>query len=64
MDLCDSASVGIMLSGACVAALYDLSWNMKGYVAVLLNDILTASYLVMIKNSKNIQEIPTNCKEG
>ena len=40
-----------MLAGAIIAALTDLTFNAWGYTAVLGNDVLTALYLIMVKNS-------------
>jgi len=39
------------LSGALIAAATDLSFNPRGYAAVLCNDLLTSLYLIMVKNT-------------
>lgn len=44
-------TIAIMLSGAVVAALTDLSFNPKGYAAVFVNNFVTALFLVMIKRT-------------
>lgn len=38
-------------TGAIVAAATDITFNLRGYVAVLANDVLTSLYLIMVKNS-------------
>ena len=43
-------SVCIMISGAIIAAVTDLSFNALAYAAVLFNDVMTALYLSMVKN--------------
>jgi solute carrier family 35 len=52
-------SVAVMLSGAVVAAATDLSFNLFGYAALLLNDLFTAAYLVMVKNSDVAKQLDT-----
>ncbi|CAD7699717.1 unnamed protein product [Ostreobium quekettii] len=52
-------TVGIMISGALIAATTDLHMNTRGYVAVFVNDIFTALYLVLIKNMKAAKELST-----
>ena len=37
--------------GALIAAATDLSFNPRGYAAVLCNDLLTSLYLIMVKNT-------------
>lgn len=44
-------SVGLMLSGAMVAALGDLSFNMIGYVVIFFNDLFTALNGVILKKT-------------
>ena len=44
-------SVGLMLSGAMVAALGDLSFNMVGYVVIFFNDLFTALNGVILKKT-------------
>ncbi len=38
-------------AGAVVAAATDLTFSLYGYVAVVINNFLTALYLIMVKNS-------------
>ena len=38
-------------AGALIAAATDLSFNPRGYAAVLANDVLTSLYLIMVKNT-------------
>lgn len=45
------AAMVIMITGALVAAATDLTFNPKGYAAVLCNDALTSLYLIMVKNT-------------
>ncbi|KFM24403.1 UDP-glucuronic acid/UDP-N-acetylgalactosamine transporter [Auxenochlorella protothecoides] len=45
------AAMSIMIGGALVAAFTDMSFNMRGYAAVLANDLLTSLYLIMVKNN-------------
>lgn len=52
-------SVGIMILGAIIAALTDLTFNLRGYVAVFTNNLFTAAYLVMIKNVKAAKDLTT-----
>lgn len=44
LSACESA-------GAVVAAATDLTFSLYGYVAVVINNFLTALYLIMVKNS-------------
>lgn len=41
----------LMIGGALLAALTDLTFSLRGYLAVLTNDALTSLYLIMVKNS-------------
>ena len=41
----------IAAAGAVVAAATDLTFSLYGYVAVIINNFLTALYLIMVKNS-------------
>lgn len=50
-DRATYAAVAIMVTGALIAAFSDLSFNLKGYLAVFGNDIMTALYLVLVKDS-------------
>ncbi len=43
--------IAMPLSGALIAAATDLSFNPRGYAAVLCNDLLTSLYLIMVKNT-------------
>ncbi|KAK9847135.1 hypothetical protein WJX84_008518 [Apatococcus fuscideae] len=52
-------AVVIMISGALVAAATDLTFNAYGYAAVLFNDFLTASYLIMVKNTPAASALTT-----
>jgi len=45
------SAMGVMIGGALIAAATDLSYNPRGYAAVLCNDVLTALYLIMVKNT-------------
>ena len=44
------AAVAVMVAGALVAAASDLSFNVYGYAAVIVNDLFSAAYLVMLKH--------------
>lgn len=44
-------AMSVMIGGALIAAATDLTYNPRGYAAVLLNDLLTALYLIMVKNT-------------
>ncbi len=44
-------SVGLMLAGALVAALGDLSFNLVGYVVIFFNDVFTALNGVLMKRT-------------
>ena len=44
-------SVGLMLAGAMVAALGDLSFNMIGYIVIFFNDLFTALNGVIMKRT-------------
>jgi len=46
-------SVGMMVSGAIIAASNDLGFNLNGYMFVLLNDFLTAANGVFTKKKLN-----------
>lgn len=52
-------SIGVMILGAVVAAATDLSFNFWGYSAVLLNDLFTAAYLVMLKHFHAVKRLDT-----
>jgi solute carrier family 35 protein len=45
------SAMGVMIGGALIAAATDLTYNPRGYAAVLCNDVLTALYLIMVKNT-------------
>lgn len=42
-----------MAPGAVIAALTDLTFNVRGYAAVFANNLLTALFLVMIKRTSS-----------
>lgn len=44
-------SVGLMLGGALVAALGDLSFNLVGYIVIFFNDLFTALNGVILKRT-------------
>jgi len=52
-DLSTKVNVLIMVSGALIAALNDLSFNLYGYGAVLVNNVFTSLYLVFVKNIRH-----------
>lgn len=54
------SAMGIMISGALIAAATDLTFNPIGYVAVLCNDALTSLYLIMVKNTPVTSGVSTN----
>ncbi|EFN52887.1 hypothetical protein CHLNCDRAFT_26480, partial [Chlorella variabilis] len=45
--------------GALIAAATDLSFNPRGYAAVLCNDLLTSLYLIMVKNTPGTNGLST-----
>lgn len=45
------SAMGIMIGGALIAALTDMTFSLYGYSAVLCNDVLTSLYLIMVKNA-------------
>ncbi|PSC73804.1 UDP-N-acetylglucosamine UDP-glucose GDP-mannose transporter [Micractinium conductrix] len=53
------SAVGVMISGALIAAATDLSFNPRGYAAVLCNDLLTSLYLIMVKNTPGTNGLST-----
>ncbi|DBA68247.1 hypothetical protein WJX79_002261 [Trebouxia sp. C0005] len=50
-DRATIGAVALMIGGAVVAAATDLTFSLYGYVAVVINNFLTALYLIMVKNS-------------
>ena len=54
-----SDTLGNTTAGALVAAATDLTFNAYGYSAVLFNDFLTASYLIMVKNTPAASALTT-----
>jgi len=54
------SAVGIMISGALIASVTDLTFNARGYAAVLVNDLLQAAYLVIVKYVKDVDNLGTN----
>ncbi|KAL4440081.1 hypothetical protein ABPG75_003082 [Micractinium tetrahymenae] len=53
------SAMGIMIGGALMAAATDLSFNPRGYAAVLCNDLLTSLYLIMVKNTPGSNGLST-----
>ncbi|OCT97944.1 UDP-N-acetylglucosamine/UDP-glucose/GDP-mannose transporter [Xenopus laevis] len=51
------ASVTTIIMGALIAASFDLSFNLEGYILVLLNDLFTASYGVYTKEKIDPKEL-------
>lgn len=45
-------SVFVMIFGSVIAATTDPTFNLYGYVSVLLNDLFTSLYLILVKNNK------------
>ena len=58
-DLPTMGAMGIMIGGALIAALTDLSFSPYGYAAVLCNDLLTSLYLIMVKNAPATRNLTT-----
>ncbi len=58
-DLPTLGAMGIMIGGALIAALTDLSFSPYGYAAVLCNDLLTSLYLIMVKNAPATRNLTT-----
>ncbi|KAM8960591.1 nucleotide sugar transporter SLC35D2 [Pelodytes ibericus] len=50
-------SVLLIIVGALIAASFDLSFNLEGYILVLLNDFFTASYGVYTKEKLDPKEL-------
>ncbi|XP_075455319.1 nucleotide sugar transporter SLC35D2 isoform X5 [Ascaphus truei] len=50
-------SVTTIIVGAFIAASFDLSFNLEGYILVFLNDFFTASYGVYTKEKINSKEL-------
>ncbi|CAM9422346.1 unnamed protein product [Laminaria digitata] len=48
-----ASSFGLMIGGAVVAAFFDLSFELVGYLMILSNDFFTAAYGVSIKRALN-----------
>lgn len=46
-----------MTAGAVLAAFTDATFNLVGYSAILVNDVFTAFYLVLVKNIKGIKDL-------
>ncbi|KAE8633270.1 hypothetical protein XENTR_v10001831 [Xenopus tropicalis] len=51
------SSVTTIIMGALIAASFDLSFNLEGYILVLLNDLFTASYGVYTKEKIDPKEL-------
>lgn len=45
-------STGLMIAGAMLAAATDLNFSVSGYAAIAANNLMTALYLVMLKQPK------------
>lgn len=45
----------MMIGGALVAALFDLQYELAGYLLILGNDFFTAAYGISVKQSLNLQ---------
>lgn len=50
-----------MIGGAVVAAMFDLKFELVGYLLVLTNDFFTAAYGVSIKRALNYNIPQTRC---
>ena len=51
-DIWTIVSVTLMLAGALGAAITDLSFSISGYAAVFANNIMSACYMILIKNRR------------
>lgn len=47
------------MTGALLAAATDLTFSVRGYAAVLGNDVLTSLYLIMVKNTPSTSGLTT-----
>lgn len=54
------SAVAIMISGALIASVTDLTFSAQGYAAVFINDLLQAAYLVIVKYVKDLDHLGTN----
>ena len=50
-----------MIGGALVAALFDLKFDLMGYLLILANDFFTAAYGVFIKRALNLSISQMRC---
>lgn len=50
--------------GALIAAVTDLTFNLRGYLAVLTNDVLTSLYLIMVKDTPTTGGLSTTGAAG
>lgn len=50
-----------MIGGAVVAGLFDLKFELTGYLLVLTNDFFTAAYGVSIKRALNLKIPQMRC---
>eukprot|EP00752_Nemacystus_decipiens_P007301 g6532.t1 len=47
-------SVAMMIGGSVMAAYFDLNFELKGYLLILMNDFFTAAYGISIKRALNL----------
>lgn len=58
-DLSTIGAMTVMIGGALLAAATDLTFSVRGYAAVLGNDVLTSLYLIMVKNTPSTSGLTT-----
>ena len=54
-------SVAMMIGGSVMAAYFDLNFELKGYLLILMNDFFTAAYGISIKRALNLNIPQTRC---